>query len=309
MNNNFNIEMLQEWAETVEPVFIVGPERSGTSMMFRTVVSHPSFCSFDNATVETFAFIRPQVLLQKPSPDNYEMRLYLGKQFNAFQAAALEIACLGESCDFRGIPSSYIGKKKAERLEIWRSRGYRDLLRMFFYFSWLNLGKKRLAEKTPAHIRCIDELLDCFPKAKILVCLRDPVEIVASHRKRLAKEIELGKKVDDPSLGWLSKSTEEYIHYFSLLEKKITQSKHKHADQIMVVSYGRVTISKPYLQEVFNFLGERHEIANSESAEAPEWDRLLSASLPQDNRIDIKSWLSEQEVMMIRAKCSFDYWE
>lgn len=308
MNNNFNLDMLQKWAEAVEPVFIVGPERSGTSMMFRTVVSHPSFCSFDNATVETFAFIRPDALLKVASPENYELRVYLGKCYEDFQAAASALIELGESCDFRGLPVSYLNKNKIDRSEIWKNRGYRNLLRMFFYFSWLNLGEKRLAEKTPAHIRCINELFDCFPKAKVLVCLRDPVEIIASHRKRLAKEIELGKKVSDPSLGWLSKSSEEYIHYFGLLEKKITQARRLHSRQVMCVSYGVVTTNKAYLHDVFNFLGEEHIASNDEGATAPAWDELLASSLPQNNMIDVESWVSREEVALIKAECNFDGW-
>ncbi len=52
-------KMLDEWAVEQEPVFIVGPERSGTSLLFQQISNHPDFCDFSEATVETFCFSYP----------------------------------------------------------------------------------------------------------------------------------------------------------------------------------------------------------------------------------------------------------
>lgn len=296
--HNFSFETLDTWSEQIEPVFIVGPERSGTSMMFRTVVSHPSFCSFDNATVETFAFIRPWELISQPGPGNYEMRLYLGKLYDSFMDAILPIIEQNKLCDSEGVPSQYLGGDKEQRSTVWKKRQYGKLLKTFFYFSWLNLGKKRIAEKTPAHVRCIDEIFDCFPKAKLLICLRNPAEIVASHRKRLEKEIELGKSREDPSLAWLNKTIEEYSNYLQFVGRKVQRAHKVFPQRILDIPYRRVTSDKPFLLDVFTFIGEnegRSKVAYDNKGQAPSWDPLLSANSPQVNVMNVKDWITEAE--------------
>lgn len=301
MDNNFSFEALNKWSEQVEPVFIVGPERSGTSMMFRTVVSHPSFCSFDNATVETFSFIRPWSLLSEPGPENYEMRLYLGRQYDSFMNAITPIIQQNNSCDSQGVLSQYLGGDKERRSSVWKKRQYRDLLRAFFYFSWINLGEKRIAEKTPAHVRCIDEIFNCFPNAKVLVCLRDPIEIVASHRKRFEKEVELGKSRGDASLAWLNKTTDEYSSYLLFVGKKIQRAHKVYPERVFNIPYRRVTSDKEFLRDVFTFIGESGQGGMvADNGRAPNWDPLLSANSPQSNQIDVQDWVSESEKEVLK---------
>ena len=45
-------------------------------------------------------------------------------------------------------------------------------------------GKPYLVEKSPAHIRCIDEIRTIFPKARFVVPVRDGRDVVASFYKR-----------------------------------------------------------------------------------------------------------------------------
>lgn len=300
--STFSFSMLDSWALHQEPVFILGPERSGTSMMFRTIVSHPSFCSFDQATVETFAFIRPFSLLQEASPDNYELRVYLGKQYPLFVAAMSELQAINKICDANGIGQMYL-EPEGFRAEVWEQRRYRDLLRLFFYFSWLNLGERRLAEKTPAHVRCLRQVFEVFPRAKVLVCLRDPIEIIASHRKRLEKEISLGKQVEDPGLGWLTKSIPQHLQYFQAIEKKIVRAELDYPGQLKRVSYARVTAEPAFLAEVFGFLGEDIDQLQNQAVSANDaslqWDPLLN-SLPVNNQIDISRYLSVDDVSSVK---------
>lgn len=309
MSELFDYGKLQEWANSQEPVFIVGPERSGTSMMFRSVVSHPSFCGFANATVETFCFIRPNKLLEAASPDNYEMRVYLGSQQSAFNEAVKPFRQIGRVCNQIGIPSNYLG---SQRKLVWDRRGYRDLLRAFFYFSWKNLGEKRIAEKTPAHVRCLHEIFETFPRAKVLICLRDPLEVIASHRKRLAREIELGKDKADPSLDWLKKSVDGFMRYFENIDKTIKVAMRQFPSAIMLVPYLRVTRSPDFLRDVFGFLGEdvdRLSVMGSvpDTDKALNWDPLLT-SLPKENTIDYACWLSDGEIESVMSYGQLGYW-
>lgn len=300
MTDGINHEELNVWAKGQSPVFVLGPERSGTSMMFRALVSHSSFCKFGNATVETFAFVHPERLLAKPSPDNYEVRLYLGDKYDMFLRAVKRLTETNRKESSTDLPSSYIGDKKIDNV-VWTKNQYADILRIFFYYSWLNLGKKRLAEKTPAHVRHLDHIFECFPNAKVLACLRDPIEIVASHRKRLENELSLGKDKNDSSLGWLKKSVDEYFGYFSFIEKKLKDAERR-SGNIKRVSYSQITQQPDYLASVFDFLDEGIEATNRNTSvsndRSLDWDPLLSSS-PQTNTIDINQYLSNSEL----ARC------
>lgn len=297
----FDFKMLHEWANEQEPVFIVGPERSGTSMIFRSVVSHPSFCSFENATVETFCFVRPCALFNEKSPENYEMRLYLGGEYANFVKAISPLREINKLCDQLALPRNIFVKN---RQVVWNRRNYRELLRVFFYFSWQNLGKNRLAEKTPAHIRAIDQIFDCFPKAKVLICVRDPVEIIASHRKRYAKEIELGKLADDESLSWLNKKAEHYMHYFEHVDQLISQAAATYADNVLSVPYKKVTQEPEFIRAIFDFLNERvagsGNVLQGDGGKSLTWDPLL-ASAPVANEIELDKWLTDEDIDYLRS--------
>jgi len=301
MTEAIDFGKLAAWARSQEPVFIVGPERSGTSMLFRAVTAHASFCSFAEATVETFAYVRPYALFEKPGPNNYEMRVYLGSQYGRFVESASPLKTINEVCDQIGISRSFLVEN---RKIVWNKRNYRELLRLFFYFSWINLGEKRLAEKTPAHVRALPQILDCFPKARILVCVRDPEEIIASHRKRLKREIELGKHEDDPSLNWLKKTAEHYMQYFMHVDNIVHKVKSIHPDSIMIVPYARVTRYPDILKTIFDFIGEdaKDEVVvpkEIRKKQSLKWDPLLGA-MPQYNQIDVDTWLTPDERETVR---------
>ena len=56
MQDSLYLKLLENWANDNAPVFVVGPERSGTSLLFQQVSNHSAFCDFSEATVETFCF-------------------------------------------------------------------------------------------------------------------------------------------------------------------------------------------------------------------------------------------------------------
>lgn len=303
--------MLREWAKSQQPVFIMGPERSGTSLLFQQVSNHPAFCDFTHATVETFCFVKPWLLLEPAGPENYEMRVYLGqKNLHAFQESIAPLIQRNAMLTENGMAVPYLNQPN--RQEIWFERRYKHVNRAFFYSSWKHLGEKRLVEKTPAHIRCTEEIIGAFPNAKLLICTRDPAEIIASHKKRFKKEIELGKSYDDPSIAWLSHSTLDYLKYFRNIDTKISKLVDDRNVSAMVVPYGKLT-SEPelMLSQIFEFLGESKSIAGGSTIERKEqaWDPLLNKP-PQKNEINISEYISSDEIKLVNDfKANFpSYW-
>lgn len=294
---------LGEWAADQHPVFIVGPERSGTSLLFQQVSNHPAFCDFSHATVETFCFVKPWLLLKPSCPENYEMRVYLGqKNLPAFQESIAPLIERNRMLTDQGMSVPYLNKP--ERNDIWFERRYKHVVRAFFYHSWKYLGEKRLVEKTPAHIRCAREILDTFPNAKLLICTREPGEIIASHKKRYKKEIELGKKPDDPSIAWLSHSTENYLKYFATIDDTIQQLLSDVPDSVKVVPYGELTSSpQDMLQQIYKFIGVDYIDPNSLVRQRNEqaWDPLLNKA-PQKNEVDLSKEMTPDEIKLVEDK-------
>ena len=311
MQDQLFSKLLQEWATKNPPVFVVGPERSGTSLLFQQVSNHPEFCDFSEATVETFCFTSPWLLLEEPSPDNYEMRLYVGQEnWDEFQGKIQFIIEANRDADSRGLPKTYLYEKN--RPKIWEARQYGTLLRTFFYFAWQNLGKKRLVEKTPAHVRSLPEVYDVFPNAKVLVCTREPSEIIASHRKRFESEVALGVDRNAEELQWLNKPLDEFISYFKEVDD-IIRHHLSQGNALLVVPYAELTENaKHTMQSVFEFVDVTLIESNSDNVGArpvQDWDPLLNKP-PQPNKIDIAAYLSENEVLRVKKlkECLVDSW-
>ena len=304
MQDTLYLKLLENWANDNAPVFVVGPERSGTSLLFQQVSNHSAFCDFSEATVETFCFNKPWLLLEDSCPENYEMRLYVGqKNWDAFQNKIQPIVEANRLADARGLPTGFLYQE--DRPKIWDARQYGPLLRTFFYFAWQNLGKKCLVEKTPAHIRSLPEIYNVFPNAKVLVCTREPSEIIASHRKRFEKEISLGVDRESPQIQWLNKPLEDYLAYFreidDIVRHHIVQGR-----KILVVPYSELTEhALDTMQSIFEFIGVESNVnldtQPSEAEARPEqlWDPLLNKP-PQPNKIDISAYLNEEEVMRVK---------
>lgn len=209
-----------------------------------------------------------------------------------------------------GMPRQYLNQSK--RREIWFERRYKHVNRAFFYSSWKHLGEKRLVEKTPAHIRCAKEILATFPKAKLLICTRSPGEIIASHKKRYKKEIELGKSPDDPSIAWLAHSTEDYMKYIKSINNNVNTLLEEMPESIKIVPYGDLTtMPDKTLQSVYQFIGVDYIDPNNMTRSRNEqaWDPLLNKA-PQKNEVDLTEELSNDEIDLIKVKSQTlsDFW-
>jgi hypothetical protein len=74
----------------------------------------------------------------------------------------------------------------------------RELIRTLFRWEagLKQKNKKRLLEKTPEHIYCLNRILEIFPKAKIIYMLRDGRDVACSHKHRNSYEFGVDTWVD-----------------------------------------------------------------------------------------------------------------
>lgn len=102
--------------------------------------------------------------------------------------------------------------------------------------------KKRLLEKTPKHVTKINRILKVFPKAKIIIMLRDGRDVACSLKKRLGS---FEKGVD----RWIS-DNQEWIKYKTKEGKK---------EKVLVVKLEELINNKEIIMyDVFKFLEIRN---------------------------------------------------
>jgi len=269
------MQIVEDWAAKASPVFIVGLPRSGTSVTAVALGRHPDFIKIGDFVAETRIFRRP------PS----EM--------------------LRERA---GAARRYLGNLRNEYAEFVRSGDEKDeaFVRMtrilFFYLAAQHAGGKRIFEKTPAHLLSVGEISGVFPNAQFVVCMRDPVEIFASYRKRLKRD-SATKPKDDPSLKWLRISAERFADVVDRYFTCIADEWGRIGGRTMLASYrSLVGDSIAQLRRICEFL----QIAYAETMVGGDSSRGGTPAGPiqsSGTEAEIGQWVTEGEVSLIRRRC------
>lgn len=240
MNWYDNKAALRAWAANARPVFICGQERSGTSALLLAMSQHPALFAVPHV-YETFIFVSPRHLLTTPPPPM--LRDYL-------QGIDNLRLLLGQIATMAGQPSGDLA-----------TVGDDDLIRAFFAFAANSVyGGRRPLEKTPVHVYCLRRLFDIFPEARVLACVRDPIEVVDSYRRRLQREQSLGKPRE--AWGWLEKSDDELIHQFRRVDRALTEVAEFAPGKVFQVPYGWLNADPvAAMAAICEFTGEPYDPA------------------------------------------------
>lgn len=238
MNWFDNKVALHAWADTARPVFICGQERSGTSALFLALSQHPALFAVPHV-YETFVFVEPRGLLADPAPTM--LRDYLHGADNLQQLRRRLSAMAAMPGEASGDPSTLDDQ---------------DLIRAFFAYSAFHVyGGKRPVEKTPVHVYCLKRVFEIFPRARVLACVRDPIEVVDSYRRRLQREQLLGKSRD--AWGWLEKDDQSLIHQFRRVDRALSEAAEFAPGKVFQVPYAWLNgDSQAAMSAICQFLGE-----------------------------------------------------
>lgn len=209
------LNRIRRWCEESRPVFVCGLERSGTSALLLALSRHPQLFGVRDV-YETFAFVQPRRLLEQPMPGMAQAYLGGPRHAQQFQALAAELAPEGGE-----LPDG-------------------DLIRLFFHYAAQRVyPEQRPLEKTPSHVRKIELMLRLFPQARVIACTREPVSVVASYRRRLAREQALGKP---PAVwAWLDKTPEQLVAHFGQVSTRLQAACAQAPAQVFVCPYDWLT--------------------------------------------------------------------
>ena len=283
MNWFDSVGALRAWAAAARPVFICGQERSGTSALQLAMSQHPALFAVPHV-YETFIFREPHNLLADPPR----------QMLQAYLRGAENLQLLHERLDGLGAQA---GGDDASALDD------DDLIRAFFAFAAHRVYRgQRPLEKTPAHVHSLARIFSVFPQARVLACVREPIEVVDSYRRRLQREQALGKPRE--AWGWLDQSDEQLIQQFRRVDRALTDVSNAVPGQVFQVPYGWLNADPvTAMTAICEFIGEPYDPAVM-SAKAAWRDRvderlgrpIGTASAPRP------STLSEETLALLRKE-------
>lgn len=274
-----------------EPVFVVGVPRSGTTALRNTLERHPRFAPRGRETAETRVFARPERIVRILEGEGEPLLEF-------FQGDRAEAAALAEE----------VGRVRPS----WRERVSRDpfvraghphRVRLFFHHARRARGVARMLEKTPAHALHLREIFATYPRARVVACVRHPVDVYSSYRKRLSKVRERRRYRE--ALDWLESDPASFAEVYRRCVAAILAARDAVPRQVLVVDYDALT-SDPgsVLRRICAFLEvpfepgpllEDVEVRRDEHGSP----RLRARIAP--NEKDWRSFLSEEEAARVES--------
>ena len=207
--------------------FIVGPHRSGTTLLQAMLSSH------SRLTVPPETGYFDQV---------WPRRAHLGPLTDAGNLARVGRFVTSRDC---AVSDLHVDWSQVTAAVAASPGGYEDLFVAILALYARSRGKRRVGEKSPRHLFAIPELSRLYPQARFLCLIRDPRAVVRSERET----------------SWGSQSvlriTRRWCRVVDAAEK-FSQS--LPANRFRLVSYeDLVTNPETQLRSICQFLGETFE--------------------------------------------------
>jgi hypothetical protein len=306
-----------------DPVFILGPERSGTTILYRTLQLQERFAlgpgrrggEGEVDLTESRLLTRAWWLF-----DLEQEEARTARQFLLFDPAA--IARVVEAAGrvprwrrafLRGPEDWYpwIARRLRRRVA-WRLSGAGAVLRTYFDAAREARGVARVVEKTPRHDRFLPAIRATFPRAPVILCVRHPVDAYASMLRRKRRRESLGIAVRTHRI--FRRSPEEFAGYWRRSVRRGLRERRARPDALRFVRYEDLTADpEKTLLALGDFLGERFDPARLPGAmrsgwqleedpwisrpirrEAPDWRESLS----EDAAREIDDRLAEERAAL-----------
>lgn len=148
------------------PIFIAGPDRSGTTLMFALLASHPNLSMVRRTNMWRYFHGRYGDLWQR---ENFER-------------------CLGHMVRYNRMRHLRPDPVRI-RAEFWQGEpSYGRLFALFHAHNAQRVGKPRWGDKSLHTEHFADQLFAEFPHARIIHMIRDPRDRYASVRKRYGRD-------------------------------------------------------------------------------------------------------------------------
>lgn len=286
-------------AANMEPVFIVGAPRSGSSLLYRTLQLHPSFrCE---KAEEGLNLQESDIVRHLPNLP----------WFNEERPRTLRQFMLGDDDRYRQFLELVQPlKPRAMRVRRWDQRLRRRtggrvglsrrfapdaaVVRAFFVLAKAARGPERLVEKTPHHVEYLWVFRKAFQDARFLYIHRHPIDVFSSYRRRAQA---------DPNAEWAQLTEPEFVELYGTMSVR-AQAEARSGD-LMLVPYEQFTIDpEDSFASVCEFLDEPF-IESALQVEDPDMNRwkpdpLLFAQITPDTK-DWSEYITDVEARRIET--------
>lgn len=277
------------------PIFVVGPSRSGTTLTMNVLRRHPDI--YISTETHYFDDLRPKMQGKHRSTMSVAERQTCEDYF-------LSIASVGygRTTDPDASP---MGRQDLRSAADRFGAGSDAYFAAFCVLQAAQHGKTRWGEKTPRHVFRIDDMLQCFPHAKIICLVRDPRAVVASYRDN-------AMQTHDPSSAHEQRWRSSYdllimsLLWRSTLNHASAAMSRSGSDRIRFLQYERL-VSDPIscLRNVTDWLGVEFDeamldvdVRNSTYATSGSRTGISVNSLER-----WKDRLSQEEIVTIQSVC------
>ena len=284
-----------------EPVFIVGTPRSGTSILYRSVLLHSEFYPGEVCLTETEIFLNSSRVLPylRGEKSLYEYMLGKDKIYNKFVNKVYPVAIA------QRLPERVIRPLWPYSKTIWKALGGEHIVKSFFEMAWRARKKKRIVEKTPRHIECVEYINCVYEKCKIIFTIRHPIDVFSSYLRRRKidrykehytkeKFVQIYKKHMKIIKNEQKKDNTKCIHYNEFTRN--TEKEYKELCSFLEIDYE----SRPITQRVDSLSGWEPDPYLSEpiTPSTKDWREYIS--------LESARWI-EERLSSTMSTFGFDY--
>lgn len=204
------------------PIFVAGPDRSGTTLIYALLASHPNISMVRRTNMWRYFYKQYGDIHQK---ENFEY-------------------CLSDMCRYNRMRHLQPDPERIGR-EFWQGEPtYGRLFAMFHEHNAERVGKERWGDKSLHTEHYVENVLEEFPDARIIHMTRDPRDRYASVRKRHGKDTQ---RVGAATGRWL----------YSM--RSAQRNLRKHPDNYMVVRYEDLAYyPEESLRQICSFIHEEY---------------------------------------------------
>lgn len=222
------------------PVFIVGEARSGSTILYRTLLKHPAFKPREENLQESSFTVQAPDAFRFGSNGPRNLQKFLLEDAEEWSHFLESVSPLRWWLRV----ASLLGPTFAWR---WRLGPTKLVARSYVFHAKRSRSVKRLLEKTPNHIYHIDRLLACFPAARLLYIHRHPVDVYSSLRRR-------GQV--DPKADWARVGPDEFCKRYRHHLRLAMEAERRYPESMMLIGYDDFTSSpENELERICDFLG------------------------------------------------------
>ena len=177
--------------------FIVGDQRSGTTMLYRTLQKHSAFRpkNINLVEVRMWTYSCRSYLLKDefdhPTEQEFHPLTYMLKNQSVYKEFLASIAKIRLMHRLLYSPILYFSIKNQKILNLLNLRPWwwyinlnHLVLRSYFYFAKKSRGSDMILGKTPGSTKYIPHLTLAFPQCKSLYICRHPVDVYTSFVRR-----------------------------------------------------------------------------------------------------------------------------